>query len=545
MKTKRKRIFTCVIISTLILGVIVGLNFSKTVIAAIGSDASHAEYGEQLKDQTPESLADATWGWNTGDKSNWAWVDSDTDYFGNVGNQILVAKNADGTAYDSVSFDVQPRKIRPSIKQGTAGGTLANFVPATTKANISTYKKTVTVTAGTGGTVSGSGTYAIGETVSISAMPDEGYEFTGWNDGDNSNPRTIAVNDDIVYTAIFEKGSVKVTSSLPANVGDISIMTLKEALYALEGSGELNPYVSQGLKYSSYGNDYYGSIYDPRNGYAISKYYVYGIKGANGVNSTIKNLNSVAEYLREGTYIPQSSLETFSIAGLEVFGGPLGSFTRTNMGNTTNVKNTITFKYWCGQTSTASSIGSQAYNGDFLETQDCYIAMLCTSEENKVQVSSSLPTVIGDTSIMTVKELYEVLSENEQVNEETYQKDIIHYPPSRGFYTATYNIYATKDKSLSIAEDPESIIDYYTYAWHLPVSPSNIDSVPGIFGGPLEYIKGNIYKPSGTSQDFIRYYNICYYTQSNKTYLFSSNWSGNILKDDAEKCYVAVVRAQR
>ena len=42
---------------------------------------------------------------------------------------------------------------------------------------------TLTVTAGEGGSVSGGGEYDEGTEVTITATPDEGYEFMGWSDG--------------------------------------------------------------------------------------------------------------------------------------------------------------------------------------------------------------------------------------------------------------------------------------------------------------------------------------------------------------------------
>lgn len=54
------------------------------------------------------------------------------------------------------------------------------------------------------GTVSGSGEYQYGERVTISATPNEGYEFKRWNDGVTANPRVIRVEVDETYTAIFE-----------------------------------------------------------------------------------------------------------------------------------------------------------------------------------------------------------------------------------------------------------------------------------------------------------------------------------------------------
>ena len=53
------------------------------------------------------------------------------------------------------------------------------------------------------GTVTGSGTYADGSTVQISAIPASGYYFISWQDGDRSNPRTITVTGNATYIATF------------------------------------------------------------------------------------------------------------------------------------------------------------------------------------------------------------------------------------------------------------------------------------------------------------------------------------------------------
>ena len=53
------------------------------------------------------------------------------------------------------------------------------------------------------GSVTGSGTYKEGETVTISAVPAEGYYFISWNDGDETNPRQIVVSGNAEYIATF------------------------------------------------------------------------------------------------------------------------------------------------------------------------------------------------------------------------------------------------------------------------------------------------------------------------------------------------------
>lgn len=54
------------------------------------------------------------------------------------------------------------------------------------------------------GTVSGSGTYREGEQVTISATPNEGYEFVQWSDSNTDNPRSWIVTEDVSLSAIFQ-----------------------------------------------------------------------------------------------------------------------------------------------------------------------------------------------------------------------------------------------------------------------------------------------------------------------------------------------------
>ena len=67
---------------------------------------------------------------------------------------------------------------------------------------------TITVTSANEsmGTVSGSGEYAFGTVATITAIPNEGYRFVSWNDGNTDNPRTITVTEDATYIASFEEG---------------------------------------------------------------------------------------------------------------------------------------------------------------------------------------------------------------------------------------------------------------------------------------------------------------------------------------------------
>jgi hypothetical protein len=54
------------------------------------------------------------------------------------------------------------------------------------------------------GTVTGSGDYVNNTDVTISAIPNANYRFVQWHDGNISNPRTITLTQDTIFTAIFE-----------------------------------------------------------------------------------------------------------------------------------------------------------------------------------------------------------------------------------------------------------------------------------------------------------------------------------------------------
>lgn len=63
---------------------------------------------------------------------------------------------------------------------------------------------TLSVSAGTGGTVTGSGTYESGTSTTVTATPNNGYKFKQWSDGNTSSTRTITMTGNTTLTAEFE-----------------------------------------------------------------------------------------------------------------------------------------------------------------------------------------------------------------------------------------------------------------------------------------------------------------------------------------------------
>ncbi|MBR5983989.1 MAG: PKD domain-containing protein, partial [Bacteroidales bacterium] len=93
---------------------------------------------------------------------------------------------------------------------------IASFADITT---VNTYTITVLSANPEFGTVSGGGTYAEGTVITITAEPNDGYEFLQWNDGINRNPRMLNVTADATFIATFVRGNAVEETS----VSDISL----------------------------------------------------------------------------------------------------------------------------------------------------------------------------------------------------------------------------------------------------------------------------------------------------------------------------------
>ena len=53
--------------------------------------------------------------------------------------------------------------------------------------------------------VTGMGTYNKGTSVTLTAVPNQGYRFVSWGDESTDNPRTVTANENgVIYSAIFE-----------------------------------------------------------------------------------------------------------------------------------------------------------------------------------------------------------------------------------------------------------------------------------------------------------------------------------------------------
>lgn len=140
-------------------------------------------------------------------------------------NGVLATKEGGDTDYHAqhtagTTYEIKNIKANTGWKyDGVHSGSLSGTINGTTSVVLafSEIKHTVTVTAGTGGTVTGSGTYDYGAQVTITATPNTGYHFVRWSDGNTSQTRTVTVTSNVTYIAVFEK--LKHTVNLSAGEG--------------------------------------------------------------------------------------------------------------------------------------------------------------------------------------------------------------------------------------------------------------------------------------------------------------------------------------
>ena len=110
---------------------------------------------------------------------------------------------------------------------GWSNGSTVNPVTVTLNSNTSITANfalipvyTITVTAEEGGSVSSEGgEYQQGTQVTLTATSDEGYEFSGWSDGNTEATRVITASEDLTLTASFSELIISYTLTVTSQEG--------------------------------------------------------------------------------------------------------------------------------------------------------------------------------------------------------------------------------------------------------------------------------------------------------------------------------------
>ncbi len=125
---------------------------------------------------------------------------------------------------------------------------------ATFVAEFKVIQHTITVKANNDemGKVSGTGTFDEGSVTTITAAANDGYQFVKWNDGVTNNPRTVTVDADATFTAVFE--------AIPVPTYTITVLSADMKAGSVSGSGtyeegekvEIKATANKGYKFSKW-----------------------------------------------------------------------------------------------------------------------------------------------------------------------------------------------------------------------------------------------------------------------------------------------------
>jgi uncharacterized repeat protein (TIGR02543 family) len=131
---------------------------------------------------------------------------------------ILVDQVAEGYSFDGWSGGVSSTSNQMNFVMSSNISVTANFT-------LNQYQ--LAVSAGSGGTVSGSGTFDHGTTASISATPDQGYFFSGWSGQGvasmSATTTTVSMTDNRTVTANFNPLNYSIAAIVsPESTGVVS-----------------------------------------------------------------------------------------------------------------------------------------------------------------------------------------------------------------------------------------------------------------------------------------------------------------------------------
>jgi uncharacterized repeat protein (TIGR02543 family) len=104
------------------------------------------------------------------------------------------------------------------------------------------------------GNAFGGGTFVEGTQIQISAVPFQGYIFTGWDDGNADNPRIVTVTSDAVYKAQFSENTlITHTVTLICNTAEGSVMG--GGVYVHGSQAYLQAIPNQGFQFTKWSDE--------------------------------------------------------------------------------------------------------------------------------------------------------------------------------------------------------------------------------------------------------------------------------------------------
>ena len=219
----------------------------------------------------------------------------------------------------------------------------------------------------------GSASYTMdGNTAVLTATPNEGYVFTGWNDGNTENPRTVSITSDTAFVAIFTEAV-----STPTITVTVNDETMGSATYTMDGNtAVLTATANEGYEFTGW-ND--GNTENPRTVTVTSDTTFMAIFAETETTPTI-TLTVNDETMGSASYTMDGNTAVLTATPNEGY-----SFLTWSDGNTENPR-------------TVTVTSDTAFTAIFTETE---ITPTITVTVNDATMGSATYTMDGNTAVLT------------------------------------------------------------------------------------------------------------------------------------------------
>jgi len=169
-----------------------------------------------------------------------------------------------------------------------------------------------------GGTIIGNSYDQYLNNVTLTAKPNNGYQFTQWSDGDTTNPRTFTITKDTTFEALFSK-------NYSGKCGDQLIWKYQEEKLIVSGTGDMYNYQLGTSPWNNF-KDSITSVVIENNATSIGNYAFYNCANKNfkrlDLPNTIQKIGGNA--FEECTYLKSVTIgPNIENVGTKAFGGDL------------------------------------------------------------------------------------------------------------------------------------------------------------------------------------------------------------------------------
>ena len=210
------------------------------------------------------------------------------------------------TAYSGYNFVGWSDGSTQNPHQVTVTGN-ATYTATFSQAGTTYYTLTAYVSPAGAGSVSGAGTYPAGASATLTATANTGYTFSRWNDGSTSNPRTVTVNNNMSFTAIFTAQQYTITTNVaPAGSGTVT----GGGTYAYGSMATLRAIPNTGYEFMQWSD---GNMQNPRT-FTVTQNATYTALFSNGTGNmytltVTPNFPLLGQTFGSGTYPAGSTVE--------------------------------------------------------------------------------------------------------------------------------------------------------------------------------------------------------------------------------------------